>query len=72
MLDKGATKEVDNVSKLEAQLCEYFSIIKKGDRSPYMVLLLLAAISAINRFYNSSISKVKPVNLCNQQVFLNL
>ncbi|CAG8834134.1 36713_t:CDS:2, partial [Racocetra persica] len=53
---EGTTEEVDNVTKLDVQLCEYFTVAEKGDRSPYTVSLLLAAVRAINRFYNSTIN----------------
>ncbi|CAG8730864.1 8200_t:CDS:2, partial [Gigaspora rosea] len=69
---QGAAEEVDNVTELEVQLCEYFTVAEKGDGSPYSVSSLLAAIRAINRFYNSTISKVRSVNLCDRQAFPDL
>ncbi|CAG8834600.1 30469_t:CDS:2, partial [Gigaspora margarita] len=69
---EGAAEEVDNANKLEVQLCEYFTIAEKGDGSPYSVLSLLAAIKAINRFYNLIVSKVRPINLCDRQAFPDL
>ncbi|CAG8809354.1 2104_t:CDS:2, partial [Cetraspora pellucida] len=67
-----APEDIDNVQELEVQLCEFFAVAEKGDGSPYSVNSLLAAIRAINRFYNSSVSKIKPVNLCDRQAFPDL
>ncbi|KAF0495077.1 zinc finger mym-type protein 2-like [Gigaspora margarita] len=66
---EGAPEDIDNTSKLETQLCEYFTMAKKSDKSEYTISSLLSAVRAINRFYNSNISKVKPVNLCNKKAF---
>ncbi|KAF0433254.1 hypothetical protein F8M41_005108 [Gigaspora margarita] len=44
---------------------------KKSDGSEYTVSSLLSAVRAINRFYNSNISKVKLVNLCDKKAFPN-
>ncbi|CAG8763873.1 8061_t:CDS:2, partial [Racocetra persica] len=55
--------DIDNIQELEVQLCEFFAVAEKDDGSLYLVNSLLAAIQAINRFYNSNISKIKPVNL---------
>ncbi|KAF0541173.1 zinc finger mym-type protein 2-like [Gigaspora margarita] len=44
---------------------------KKSDGSEYTVSSLLSAIRVINRFYNSNISKVKPVDLYDKKVFPN-
>ncbi|CAG8778338.1 15537_t:CDS:1, partial [Dentiscutata heterogama] len=54
---EGAPEDINDTSKLETQLCEYFIMAKKNDGSEYIVLSLLSAIRAINRFYNSNISK---------------
>ncbi|CAG8840077.1 14464_t:CDS:1, partial [Gigaspora margarita] len=68
----GATEEVDKANELEVQLYEYFTVAEKGDGSPYSVSSLLAAIRAISRFYNLTVSKVRPVNLCDRQAFPDL
>ncbi|RIB00534.1 hypothetical protein C2G38_2233960, partial [Gigaspora rosea] len=44
----GAAEKIVNVTELEVQLYEYFTVAKKEDGSPYSVSLLLAAIRAIN------------------------
>ncbi|KAF0509126.1 zinc finger mym-type protein 2-like [Gigaspora margarita] len=69
---EGVPEDIDDISKLEIQLCEYFTVAKKSDRSEYTVLSLLSTVRAINRFYNSNVSKVKPVNLYDKKVFSSL
>ncbi|CAG8779205.1 2260_t:CDS:2, partial [Racocetra fulgida] len=69
---EGVPEDINETSKLEMELCDYFTVAEKEDGSSYSVSSLLAAIQAINRFYNSSTSKIKPVNLCDWQAFPNL
>ncbi|KAF0518632.1 zinc finger mym-type protein 2-like [Gigaspora margarita] len=69
---EGAPEDIDDTSKLETQLCEYFTVAKKSDGSEYTVSSLLSAVRAINRFYNSNFSKVKPVDLCDKKAFPSL
>ncbi|CAG8535587.1 6974_t:CDS:2 [Dentiscutata heterogama] len=66
---EGAPENIDDTSKLETQLYEYFTVAKKNNRSEYTVSSLLFTIRAINRFYNSNISKVTPVDLCDKKSF---
>ncbi|CAG8795168.1 16517_t:CDS:2, partial [Racocetra persica] len=41
---EGAPEDIDDTSKLETQLCEYFTVAKKNDGSEYTVSSLLSAI----------------------------
>ncbi|CAG8550641.1 733_t:CDS:2, partial [Gigaspora rosea] len=54
---EGAPEDIDDTS---------------NDGSEYTVSSLLSAVRVINRFYNSKISKVKPVDLCNKKAFSSL
>ncbi|CAG8770117.1 10794_t:CDS:2, partial [Gigaspora rosea] len=47
---KEAPEDIDDTSKLETQLCEYFTVAKKSDGSEYTVSSLLSAIRVINSF----------------------
>ncbi|CAG8759485.1 15263_t:CDS:2, partial [Racocetra fulgida] len=54
---EGVPEDINEASKLKMELCDYFTVTKKEDRSLYSVSSLLAAIWAIKRFYNSNLSE---------------
>ncbi|CAG8790065.1 2860_t:CDS:1, partial [Acaulospora morrowiae] len=63
---------IADVKQLEDELIKYFTVMRKNNGTPYSTSSIRSCLFVLNRFFNSDLSKIKPIDLNDKKIFSDL